>query len=278
MKQKVIRGLIVALVVILILAAIGFYFYEILVLKVPYTKNLVRTAVIVISAIMTLVKLLTGTGRKSLSVYEKAYTQELGSAFKEMPALRKKLLCACRLYNESNYKKALKYLTALLREAELRADKIPVLLFIALCYDDAGVPAEAIRAYCELLRLDPGNAQVHSNLGRLYEHVGESQAALAQYDRAIALEPDNYYPYANRANLYFNMQELDAAVADAKKALQIKHNGREAASLLAIIYALQGDGENQRKYSHIAIAAGQNAQKLKSAIAYYKSAMAEDGV
>lgn len=278
MKQKVIRGLIVALVVILILAAIGFYFYEILVLKVPYTKNLVRSAVIVISAIMTLVKLLTGTGRKSLSVYEKAYTQELGSAFKEMPDLRKKLLCACRLYNESNYKKALKYLTALLREAELRADKIPVLLFIALCYDDAGVPAEAIRAYCELLRLDPGNAQVHSNLGRLYEHVGESQAALAQYDRAIALEPDNYYPYANRANLYFNMQELDAAVADAKKALQIKHNGREAASLLAIIYALQGDGENQRKYSHIAIAAGQNAQKLKSAIAYYKSAMAEDEI
>ena len=45
------------LVVILILAAIGFYFYEILVLKVPYTKNLVRSAVIVISAIMTLLSM-----------------------------------------------------------------------------------------------------------------------------------------------------------------------------------------------------------------------------
>lgn len=271
MKNKIVKAICVTLVILLILAMVAVYFYEVLVLKVPYTENLLRSLMVVCAGVGTLIKLCAGTGRKSLLVYEKAYADEIGTAFKNEPRLRKKLLCACRFYNESNYKKALKNLYDLLREAEISKDKVPVLIFIALCYTDANLPQEAIKAYNELLRIDPGNAQAHSNLGMLYVHAGDFAQALAHYDRAVELKPDHYYAYSNRANYYFRIQDIDAAVADARKALEIKNNGREAAALLAIIYALQGDEENRKKYFHVAIASGQDPHELKQAIEYYKN-------
>ena len=75
-------------------------------LKTPYSKNLFRTIAIIVLLLGTLLKLINGSGRNSLNMYEKAYANELGYAFKNKPFQRKKLLCACRLYNESNYRKA----------------------------------------------------------------------------------------------------------------------------------------------------------------------------
>lgn len=271
MKSKVIKTVCTVLVILLILAMAALYFYEVLVLKVPYTQNLLRTVAVVGAGCVSLVRLLSGTGRKHLAVYEKAYADEIGTAFGNEPKLRKKLLCACRFYDESSYNKALKYLGQLLREAEVSKDKLPVLLFTALCYTDMHMPQQAIKVYNDLLRIDPGNVQAHSNLGMLYVHIGDFPQAISHYNRAVELKPDHYYAYANRANYYFRIQELDAAITDAHKALQIKQNGREAAALLAIIYALRADEESQKKYFHIALASGQNGRELNAAIEYYKT-------
>lgn len=274
MKKRVVTILCTVLVILLVLASVGYYLYEVLWLKLPYTENLLRMLLVVCAMAGALVKLWKGTGRKSLAVYEKAYAKELGNAFAEDRSRRKKLLCACRLYDESNYGKALKYLQALLGEAELRRDRVPVLLFIALCYSDAGAAAEAIKTYEAILKSDPYNEQVHSNLGILYVQTGNFEAALAHYNRAIEIQPQNYYAYSNRANYYFRMGEYAEATADAKQALTCKNNGREAASLLAIIYALQGDEENKKRYYHLALTAGENPQKLNRAIAYYMNEVA----
>ena len=181
----------------------------------------------------------------------------------------KKLLCACRLYNESNYRKALKYLFQLLREVEFERDSIPVLLFIALCYTDAGINSEAIKVYYDLLKIDPDNPQVHSNLGGLYIDEGDFETALKHYNKSIELKPDNYFAYINRANYYFRKKEYNNAIIDAKQALEFKNNGVEAAGLLTIVYALQGDEENKKKYYHIAIASGKNPTDLNEAIQFY---------
>ena len=269
MKKKTSNIIWIAVVILLIVGIIAFYLYDVIWVKTTYTKNLFRTIAIISLLLGTLLKLVNGSGRKSLEVYEKAYVNELGYAFKNKPFQRKKLLCACRLYDESNYRKSLKYLFQLLREVEFERDSIPVLLFIALCYTDAGVTDEAINVYYDLLKIDPNNPQVHSNLGGLFINEGDFESALHHYNKSIELKPDNYYAYINRANYYFRQNEYDNAIIDAKQALEFKNNGVEAAGLLTIIYALQGDEKNKKKYYHIAITSGKNPLDLNEAIQYY---------
>lgn len=279
MKRKNSNTIWIAVIILLMVGIIAFYLYDVIWLKNPYTKNLFRTAAIVCLLLGTLVKLIYGSGRKSLEVYEEAYANELGYAFKNKPLQRKKLLCACRLYDESNYGKALKYLFQLLQEVEFERDSVPVLLFIALCYTDAGVTEEAIKAYYELLKIDPKNSQVHSNLGGLFIQEGDFETALKHYNKSIEFNPKNYFAYLNRANYYFRINEFENAISDAKQALEFKNNGVEAASLLTVIYALQGDEENKKKYYHISITSGEKPEDLNEAISYYlheKSIPSED--
>lgn len=271
MKRKPIEIFLIVLVILLIAAMVVYYFYEVIIGKTPYTRNLVKSLVVVCSLAATLLKLLNGSVRKGLDFYEKSYEKELGFAFKNEPRQRKKLLRACRFYNEDNYKKALKYLSQLLKEAKFERDTIPVLFFIALCYTDVGMSDEAIHTYYALLKIAPNNAQVHSNLGQLFIAEGDFESALEHYNKSIELDPKNYYAYTNRANFYFGKCEYDNAIADAKRALQYKNNGIEASNLLTIIYALQGDEQNKRNYYHISITSGENPEKLNNAINHFLS-------
>ena len=271
MKKKRTNFIWVAVVISLMISVIAFYLYDVIWGKTPIAQNLFRTITIVLLLLITLLRITSASGRKSLVIYEKAYEKELGYAFNNKPFQRKKLLCACRLYNEENYGKALKYLSQLLRMAELERDVIPVLLFTALCYTDAGVISEAIEVYYDLLKIDPNNSQVHNNLGRLYVDEGDFETALKHYGKAIELEPDYYSAYANRANCYFRNNEFGPAIADAQTALACKNNGVEAANLLTIVYALLSEEENKKKYYHIAIMSGEKPEDLNEAIQFYLS-------
>ena len=269
MNEKKLNILATVIVILLILAVVAFYLYDVMVVKTPYTKNLYRTIILVAFLLLSLFRRFRSFGRTSLEIYEKQYKEELGFAFSHKPMLRTKLLCACRLYNESNYRKALKYLYDLLKEAEFERDAVPVLLFIALCYTDVGVYEEAAGAYYELLKLDHNHAQANNNLGMVLARMGEYKSAVKHYDRSIELKPDNYSAYSNRANCYFRMLNYDMAIQDAEKALEIKNNGVEAATLLTVIYALRNEEDKKKHYYHIAITAGRKPEELNEAIEYF---------
>lgn len=251
-----------AVIVLLMVGLLAIYLYDVIWLQTPFTRNLFRIIAVQFLLLGTLAKIRYGAMRNGLEAYEKLYADELGYAFKNKPFQRKKLLCACRLCSEGNSGKALKYLMQLLKEAEFDRDKVPVLLFMAVSYTDIGCIEYAIEVYLDLLDIAPNHGRAHSNLGNLYINAGKLESALEHINKAIKINPKNYYAYANRANYYFQMKEYDNAIADAKQALEIKNNGIEAADLLTIVYALQGDKENQEKYYHIAIASGKDPQEL----------------
>jgi len=271
MKRNKKRTFWISFLTLMIFVIIAIYLYDVIHAGTPYINNLFKVVGLICAYILSIVRIANQSGRNALSVYEKLYSEQLGTAFKDRPSLRKKLLSACRFYDESNYKKAFKCLYSLLEEAETKKDSAPVLFFLALCYTDAGVPNEAVKAYNELLKIDPCNAQAHSNLGGVYINTGDYEAALFHYNKSIEYMPENYYAYVNRANFYFRVEDYRSAVYDAKQALAFKNNGSEAANLLAIIYALVGDEENKRKYYHLAITAGTPPEKLNRAIKYYLS-------
>lgn len=275
MQKKTVRVLVILFVILCIVGVIGFYFFDVFYNKTPYTENLFRMVLITAGLIITLLRVLFSNRRQSLSFYEKGYEKEIGQAFKGS-ALRNKLLCAVRLYNEDNYNKALKYLWELYPKAENQRDAVAVLLFVALCYTDMGLNEEAIKAYYKLIELDHRHEQAHSNLGLIYVHEGNYEMAIKHFDESIRCQPDNYYAYVNRANCYFRQADYDNAEKDALKSLEFKNNGSEAASLLTIIYALRGDTENKKKYFHISVVNGKNPDDINEAIEYYMKAQKDN--
>ena len=58
-------------------------------------------------------------------------------------------------------------------------------------------PVEAIDAYQRVLERDPGMADAHVNLGRLYHLAGERGRAEAHYRDAVRLAPDDPVPHFN---------------------------------------------------------------------------------
>lgn len=260
---------------LLIVTIIALYCYNVFILDKSYTDNLLRTISIVAILTMALIRSLYKR-RKSLNFYEKAYDDVIYNAFSDKPLLRNKLLCACRLYDEENYNKALKYLYDLLNKAEGTRDASPVLMFIALCYTDVGLYEEAAHIYYQMLQYDPNNSRIHSNMGNLYINLGDYDMAIQHFDKSIEQNSNNYYAYNNRAQCYFRMHDFENAISDAESALKIKQNGVEAAKLLVIIYSLLGDTENKEKYYHISLVSGAKPDDLTYAIEHFSNELNQE--
>ena len=272
-KSKIIICVLVALVLV---ALIGLYVYDVVFLKKPYTENLPRFLAIFVGLIGTLVKVFAGnTRRQPLEFYSKKYDEEIRYAFKGNKSARKKLLCALRLYNENNYKKAIKYLTELTKEIRNDHDAYAVYLFAANCYSDCGIHGEAIKIYYQLLNHIPHNATIHSNLS--FEHLkdGNFDLALQHADEAIRIDPYFHWAYMNKANCFFYRNKIDETIECALKALELKNNDTNSSGLLAIAYTLKGDKENSEKYFRIAVNNGKNPKDINDAIEFYLTKKAE---
>ena len=275
MSKKTLQIIFGSLIVLMMVGCVGVYVYDIVANGSPFYDNLLILIFALSMLTVALIRNFKVKSRGSLLFYEKAYEKELGNAFSDNSAYRKFLIMATRYYDESKYSKALKLLGKLSKEAKRETDLAPVLLFAALCYTDMGLVDHGIKTYYELIEIYPRNSQAHSNLGGLHLQNGDFKLALSHYTEAIKCDKNNYYAFNNRANCYFRMQDYDSAIADAKCALEIKNNGVEAATLLAIIYAMKGDAENKEKYYHLATVSGRPAQEIDLAISHHIAEMKE---
>lgn len=272
-KGKIIGCVIVALAMI---AVIGLYVYEVVFLKKPYTENLTRFLAIFVGLIGTMVKLFAGRGRRQpLEFYSKQYDEDIRYAFKDNKLARKKLLCALRLYNENNFRKAIKYLTELTKEIRNEHDAYAVYLFAAICYSDCGIHDEAIKIYYQLLNHVPHNATIHNNLSHEHMKDGNFDLAMQHIDEALRIDPYSHTTYINKANCYFYQYKLDETIENALKALELKNNDTNSSGLLTLAYSLKGDKENAEKYFRIAVSNGKNPKDLNEAIEFYTTERAE---
>lgn len=72
---------------------------------------------------------------------------------------------------------------AVLQEAVVNCPRHPLLQFnLGIACEDIGRHDEAVQAYGEALSLDPGMADAHYNLARLYEARGQSARAIRHYN------------------------------------------------------------------------------------------------
>ena len=91
---------------------------------------------------------------------------------------------------------------------------------------------EAVAALEQALKCDPGNAEIHVELGQiLWRNLGNPAAALSQFEVAIELNPALTQAYALLANLQIEFGNLDAARRAAAILRQLSPDSRERIEL-----------------------------------------------
>jgi len=278
MKGFVVKIIATVLFVGLVLFGIGLYLYEVLVKNTSPTENLLRLVILSASGVLGLTKLYGGQKkrrRRSLEYYEGQYTKELKNTFVEDPASKKSLLKAIRLYNENKFISAVRILKSLRSKCASSRDSYAVELFIALSYTDMGALKSAADSYEKMISRGLKSYTVYGNLGNLYSALGMNDKATEVLKLGIDAYPDSDLIYNNLAQIEFEDWDFESAKAHAHAAAEINSKNRAAASLLAVIYFIEGNTEEEEKYTQIAIKAGHSAANIQYAKENYAKVMSD---
>jgi len=210
----------------------------------------IRLFIAFLSGVITIGRMLFGLPQHTVSAetLEKEYEDILKNVFQYEPKLRKKLLQAISLYNKNKYRSAIYMLNILLKSCGTNCDIATVNFFLALCYDDQNLQAQAIEHYLQAITYSPTNDTAFSNLGLIYKKMGNFQDAIDCYKKAVAINPNNFFAHNNIAIIHLDMMEADEAIKSAVEALEIKPNMYQAMNTLAMAFSLKTDKVSAEKY------------------------------
>ncbi len=95
---------------------------------------------------------------------------------------------------------------------------------------------QAIAAFDEALRKQPGYVDALHYRGHAYEQLGKTQQAIADFTAALAIEPDDAHLLTTRGNNHYRLRQWDACARDWQRSLELKPDHSVCAGL-ARLYA-----------------------------------------
>ncbi len=150
---------------------------------------------------------------------------------------------------------------------------------------EAGNHDYAVKSLQYASSLDPEMADVHNDLGIMYEKMDMIPDATEEYFREIDKHPENPDPYYNLATVYEESGSIDDAVEIIKQGLIKCENTSELHARLGFLYislkditsalpefntAISLDKSNPEAYYGLGIAYMKNGQKDEAIKIYYK--------
>jgi tetratricopeptide (TPR) repeat protein len=101
----------------------------------------------------------------------------------------------------------------------------------------------AIADFTQAIRLDPNNAVVYNERGRVYIDKRDQNKAIADCNQAIKLNPNYALAYRNRGLAYSSKKDYDKAIADYTQAIRLDLNLARAYSNRGFVYYNKGDND-----------------------------------
>lgn len=274
MKNQKLLSLLAAILCLLIFLSLGYLVYSLWQDPADPGKLIVRGGLVIISLIVTTVKIFmamgsnTAVSKQLLARYEAAYVDLIHGAFArpEQKKHRKQLLTAIHHWHNNSSAKALALLEKLLPVCQKAADYAAVYTFIGRTHLSAQSLPAAEKAFREVLRYDETRSYVYSALGMVCQEQGNYGDAEAFCKKALETDPKNAAAYNNLGSLCFTRGEYREAIEWGLKALE--QNGRlyQAATLVCLCYASLGEHTKAAKYSDIALANGEDPGVLQRAL------------
>jgi tetratricopeptide (TPR) repeat protein len=114
-------------------------------------------------------------------------------------------------------------------EAATRANSRsgPAFKSLGACLEKLGLTKEAIRSYKSAVKINPGDAESLSVLGRLYTERGESlDVAEVLCAQSVRLDPENGLYRHRLATVYLKQGKLDDALSEFELALSLGHDSQ----------------------------------------------------
>ncbi|MDE0316547.1 MAG: tetratricopeptide repeat protein, partial [Candidatus Poribacteria bacterium] len=106
---------------------------------------------------------------------------------------------------------------------------------------------EAIKAYSDVIELNPHYSAAYNNRGVVYVDIGEYNRAIKDFNTAIELNPNDFFAYNNRGNTYSNIGNINNAIKDFNKAITLKPDYANAYNSRGDAYCKDRDFESAIK-------------------------------
>ena len=108
------------------------------------------------------------------------------------------------------------------KETALHSDNVAAWVQLGNLYFDANQVEKAIAAYKHSLTLDPGNADVLTDLGVMYRRNGRPREAIKVFDRAILVNPRQEAAYFNKGVVFLHdLNERENAIEAWEELLRV---------------------------------------------------------
>jgi lipoprotein NlpI len=114
-------------------------------------------------------------------------------------------------------------------------------VYRALVWSEARQFRNARDDLLQALRLNPGSALIHNNLGSVHERMGDLDLAVENYGAAVRLDPGYFQAFYNRAHAYMAKQDYLAAIADYDRAIGLRSDFADAYSNRGGMYLQLGE-------------------------------------
>ena len=105
-------------------------------------------------------------------------------------------------------------------------------------------------------QLNPDDAEVFYNRGKVMCESGQFEMALKKFDKAIELKPDYFEAYSNSGVLLSGLGQFDKAIENFNQAIRLKPD-------LAVAYSNRGNALSESGQAEAALASYDEAVRLK---------------
>lgn len=259
----------IAIHVLALLLVLALYCADVFIYKNPPTEHGIESLVVVLVLTVSLCRIVQRQ-KSSLAAIEKIYADKIGNAFEKDKPGKKLLLSALIDYNNEKFVDCIKKLTECRKKASTVQERQVTKYFTAMCLKNTGKPAAAVKLYHEILQENPAYAPALSNLSVIYFEMKNYPKAIELAEKALGYNRENPFAHQNLASAHFQLYDLEKAKKYALRALELKKNLYQAAALLAIIYSVEGEVLQAKRYMDLAVSSGQNPEELKAAIQEYQ--------
>jgi tetratricopeptide (TPR) repeat protein len=122
---------------------------------------------------------------------------------------------------------------------------------LGIIYIQNNVPHKAELLFRRLITLRQDEPAYFSNFGRCLYNQKKYKAAADAYERAVRLDTSRISRYISLGQIYYEMQQLDKALEHFLWAHKKEPANAEYIRLVADIYQVMGDNENEKKFLEI---------------------------
>jgi tetratricopeptide (TPR) repeat protein len=126
-------------------------------------------------------------------------------------------------------------------------DEVTVWRHIGEVYVDLVAFDEAMQAYANALRLDPGDARAHLALGRIYLDRNEPQRAIPEFRSALKADPALDGVHASLGRTYRALGDLQEAVTILKEGVERNPSDQESRYVLGQVLLTLGRADEGRR-------------------------------